>query len=177
MTTYYTVGVITKPHGLRGEVRVYSRTDFPELRFGQGSILWVRKTGQSPIAEVEVQSGRKHQNMWIVSFKDLTTVHDVEHWRSMELCIPDTALAPLPEGAHYIHELVGLDVYKDDGTYIGELTDVLTPGANDVYVVRRATSSSDILLPAIPSCILRVDVQSKCMTVHLLPGLIDDDGE
>lgn len=175
MTTYYTVGVITKPHGLRGEVRVYPRTDFPETRFRPGSVLSIRQAGGTPIAQVEVRSGRPHQNIWIVGFKGLTTVHDIEHWRQMELCISDEELVPLPEGSYYIHELVGMHVYLDDGTYAGELREVLTPGANDVYVVRGPISESDILLPAIPSCILRVDVTSKRMTVHLLPGLLEDD--
>lgn len=177
MTAYYTVGVITKPHGLRGEVRVYPRTDFPEVRFHSGSKLYVRKEGGSPIAEVEVESGRKHQNMWIVAFKNLQTVHDVEHWRSMELCVPETDLMPLPEGTHYIHELIGLKVFTEDESFVGELRDVLTPGANDVYVVRDPITHEDILLPAIPSCILNVDVAAGKMLVHLLPGLLGDDDD
>jgi 16S rRNA processing protein RimM len=158
-------------------MRVFPRTDFAEKRFAAGSKLFVRPEGGNPIAEVEVRSGRAHQNMWIVGFKDLTTVHDVERWRGMELCISEEQLEPLPEGTYYIHQLVGLHVYTEDGEYLGDLVDVLMPGANDVYVVRLPGRKQDILLPAIPDCILSVDLAESRMTVHLLPGLIDDGEE
>ena len=177
MTTYYTVGVMTKPHGLRGEMRVYPRTDFAEERFAPGSRLYVRPEGGTPITEVEVRSGRKHQNMWIVGFKGLNSIHDVEHWRGLELCVSEEQLLPLPEGTYYIHQLVGLDVWTDAGERLGTLVEVLTPGANDVYVIRRPQRQPDVLLPAIPDCILAVDLVAKKMTVHLLPGLLDDDSE
>lgn len=175
MTAYYTVGVMTKPHGLRGEMRVFPRTDFADTRFAPGSKLFVRPEGGQPIAEVEVRSGRAHQNLWIVGFKDLTTVHDVERWRGMELCVSEAELTPLPEGTYYIHQLIGLRVYADDGIYLGELVDVLMPGANDVYVVRQSGRKDDILLPAIPDCVLAVDLVESRMTVHLLPGLVGDE--
>ncbi|WP_436663506.1 ribosome maturation factor RimM [Alicyclobacillus acidoterrestris] len=177
MASYYTVGVMTKPHGLRGEMKVYPRTDFPEKRFAAGSKLYVRPEGGSPIAAVEVRSGRQQQNMWIVGFRDLVTIHAVERWRGMELCVEEAQLEPLPEGTYYIHQLVGLQVYTEEGVFVGELKEVLTPGANDVYVVRGPLSKDDILLPAIPDCILKVDIAANRMTIHLLPGLIGDDDE
>lgn len=175
MANYYTVGVMTKPHGLRGEMKVFPRTDFAEERFAPGSRLSVRSEGQSPIAEVVVQSGRRQQNMWIVGFEQIHAIQDVERFRGMELCVSEEELKPLPEGTYYIHQLVGLQVYTDDGTHLGELTQVLTPGANDVYVVRGALQKGDILLPAIPDCILHVDLVGQRMTVHILPGLLDEE--
>lgn len=172
---YFTVGVITQPHGLRGEVKVYPRTDFPEKRFTKGSHLYVRKEGQSPFAEVVVRQGRPHQQMWIVAFTGLNNISDIEAWKGMQLCVHESQLEPLPEGTYYFHQLIGLQVRADDGTYVGELVEVLTPGANDVYVVRGPLQASDVLLPAIPSCILGVDLQQKVMTVHLLPGLLERD--
>lgn len=172
---YYTVGVMTKPHGLRGEMKVYPRTDFPEKRFAAGSTLYVRSEGASPIAELIVRSGRQQQNMWIVGFRDLHAIHDVERFRGMELCVSEEQLTPLPEGTYYIHQLVGLQVYSDEGTYLGELKEVLQPGANDVYVVRGPLKDDDILLPAIPDCVLNVDLSAKRMSVHILPGLLADD--
>lgn len=171
---YFTVGVMTKPHGLRGEMKVFPRTDFPEKRFKTGSKLYVRPEGQSPIAEVEVRTGRPQNNMWIVGFKGLQSIGDVERWRGMELAVAEEQLQPLPEGTYYIHQLVGLQVYTEDDTYLGELKEVLTPGANDVYVVRAPGTKRDILLPAIPDCILKVDLDRQQMLVHILPGLLDD---
>ncbi|WAH35464.1 ribosome maturation factor RimM [Alicyclobacillus dauci] len=177
MTAYYTVGVMTKPHGLRGEMKVYPRTDFAEKRFAPGSKLYIRAEGASPIAEVVVRSGRQQQSMWIVGFHDLNAIHDVERFKGMELCVEESQLEPLPEGTYYIHQLVGQQVYTDDGTFLGELKEVLKPGANDVYVVRGPRQKEDILIPAIPDCILSVDLVANRMTVHLLPGLLSEDDE
>lgn len=174
LSDYFTVGVMTKPHGLRGEMKVFPRTDFASKRFSAGAKLHIRPVGGTPIAQVEVQSGRRQNQMWIVSFKGLQSIHDVERWRGMELCVPETELEPLPEGSYYIHQLVGLEVQTDDGKLLGKLTDVLTPGANDVYVVR-SKQYGEVLLPAIPECVLAVDLASARMTVHLMPGLLGEE--
>lgn len=171
---YFTVGVIANVHGLRGEVKVLSRTDFEDLRFRPKSHLFVRREGQAPVQEVVVRTARRHQQFWLVAFEGLSSINDVEHWKGMQLCVHESNLPALPEGTYYVHELVGLAVYSDTGEHLGELADVLTPGANDVYVVKSPSRRKDILLPAIPDCILNVDKPSRRMTVHILPGLLDE---
>lgn len=172
---YFTVGAITQPHGLKGEVKVFPRTDFPEKRFTKGSKLYVRQEGKTPFAEATVQSSRPHQQMWIVSFEGKSTINDVEAWKGMQLCVRESQLMPLAEGTYYIHQLVGLDVYSDDNRFVGKLVEVLSPGANDVYVVRGPLQSKDLLLPAIPPCIKSVDLANRRMTVHLMEGLLEED--
>jgi 16S rRNA processing protein RimM len=174
---YLTVGVITKAHGLRGEVRVLSRTDFPDHRFRVGAKLWLREPRKTPIRELEIRSARPHKQFWLLAFTGFPSINDVEGWRGFELCVPESDRVPLPEGTYYIHQLVGLKVYSDDGRYVGELTEVLTPGANDVYVVRGPLQKQDVLLPAISECIQEVDLSKGTMTVHLMPGLLEDDAE
>ncbi|MCL6598791.1 MAG: ribosome maturation factor RimM [Alicyclobacillus macrosporangiidus] len=174
---YYTVGAITGTHGLRGEVKVVSRTDFPELRFRRGSRLYIRQPGGTPVAEVTVRSGRQHKQWWLVAFQGMLSINDVERFKGMELCVHESQLQTLPEGTYYIHQLIGLDVVADDGRRVGRLVEVLRPGANDVYVVRGPLQKKDVLLPAIPECVLDVDLAAKRMTVHLLPGLLDEEEE
>ncbi len=77
---------------------------------------------------------------------------------------------PLPEGQHYKHELLGLNVVDEHNNPLGELVEILETGANDVYIVRN-DSGKDILLPNIPSVILDLDVGARLMRVHLLEGL------
>ncbi|MCL6516457.1 ribosome maturation factor RimM [Alicyclobacillus sp.] len=174
---YYTVGVVTGTHGLRGEVKVVSRTDFPETRFRRGSRLYLRRPGSSPVSELTVRSGRPHKQWWLVAFEGLPSINDVEGFKGMELCVHESQLQRLPEGTYYIHQLVGLDVVTEDGRSVGRLIEVLRPGANDVYVVRGPLQKRDVLLPAIPDCILDVDLSANRMTVRLLPGLLDADEE
>ncbi|MBX6394541.1 MAG: 16S rRNA processing protein RimM, partial [Alicyclobacillaceae bacterium] len=88
------------------------------------------------------------------------------------LKVPESELVPLPEGTYYIHQLVGCEVVDEEGVRLGELAEVLQPGANDVYVVRRP-GRRDLLLPAIPSVIKQVSVEEKRIVVSLLEGLED----
>ncbi|MEN9616023.1 MAG: Ribosome maturation factor RimM, partial [Chloroflexota bacterium] len=73
---------------------------------------------------------------------------------------------------YFIHQLIGLTVADEAGTEIGRLTEVIQTGSNDVYVVNGP--KGEILLPVIPDVIKNVDLDGRSMTVHLLPGLIDD---
>jgi 16S rRNA processing protein RimM len=167
----YTVGVVTSTHGLRGEVRVFPRTDFPEVRFRAGSVLWL-ENGRGPLLRLCVERARKHKNMYIVKFTGVDTISQVEGWRGRKLKVPESELVPLPEGTYYIHQLVGCEVVDEEGVPLGELVEVLQPGANDVYVVRRP-GRRDLLLPAIPSVIKQVSVEEKRIVVSLLEGLED----
>jgi len=172
--TYYAVGSIIGTHGLRGEVKVFPRTDFANVRFANGSRLWIRKVGLSPFRELVVQHGRPNNKLWIVQFEGLPVINDVEHFNGMELCVTESTLQKLPEDTYYIHQLLGLRVETDDNRYVGELVEVLSPGANDVYVVRGPLQKADVLLPAIPSCVLSVDLSTQTMKVHILEGLLDE---
>ena len=75
----------------------------------------------------------------------------------------------LPEGKLYQHELFGFGVVDEDGNRLGELVEIIETGANDVYVVR--TPEGELLLPAIKSVILNIDIDAKRITAHLLEGL------
>ena len=176
-TDYFRVGIIANTHGLRGEVKVLPKTDFPDKRFSPGSHLFVQESGKTPFREVSVRSARQHQQFWLVAFEGALSISDVENLKGMELSIHKSQLQPLPEGSYYIHDLIGLRVETEDGTYAGELVDVMTPGANDVYVVRGPLQKRDLLLPAIPDCVLSVDLKFNKMVVHLLPGLLESDSD
>nr|WP_026174344.1 ribosome maturation factor RimM [Effusibacillus pohliae] len=166
------VGSLVNTQGIRGEVRVISHTDFPDKRFIKGSrLLLVHPDFPEPV-ELVVESARVHKKFYLLKFAGHPSINDVEKYKGGELMIRESDLQPLPEGSNYIFELVGCRVITEDGEELGELVEVLQPGANDVYVVR-PPKGKDILLPAIPDCIKHVDVENKLVRVHLLEGLID----
>jgi 16S rRNA processing protein RimM len=173
--SYFTVGAIAGTHGLHGEVKVLPKTDFPKLRFKQGSKLHLRKEGEPPTRELTILTSRPHKQFWLVSFEDLGGINDVEALKGFQLCVRESDLMHLPKGSYYIHQLIGLHVKADDGRDVGELIEVLTPGANDVYVIKGPLQSRDVLLPAIKECVLQVDLDSQEMLIHLLPGLLEAD--
>ena len=173
MSEMFTVGTIVGPHGLKGEVKVFSRTDYPELRFAPGSRLLVFRQGQDKSEELVIKSSRIHKSLYLVLFEGFESVELVEKMRGAELKVLRSDAPPLPEGEYWIDDLINCQVVAESGEVLGQITDVLTPGANDVYVVRKP-GRKDILIPAIPQCVLNVDVENKRMLIHLMPGLIDE---
>lgn len=171
--TYFNVGKIVNTQGLQGELRILSVTDFTEERFKKGSVLALFDPKDCFVMDVEVASHRKHKNFDIVKFKGLYHINDVEKYKDYSLKVAEENLSDLAEDEFYYHEIIGLDVYEND-VLIGQVKEILQPGANDVWVVKRQ-GKRDLLLPYIPPVVLQVDVPNKRIDVELLEGLDDED--
>lgn len=167
----FAVGQIIGVHGLRGEIKLDLYTDFPE-RFAPGERVMMG----AELAEVEIESVRTHQKFLLIRFKGIDDRTAAEMLRGQWLFVDEEDAAELEEGAYWIHDLIGLQVVEEAGASLGVIVDVLSTGANDVYVVRPPAGQNrgqDILLPAIPDVIRAVDVAGGVMTVHLIEGLVD----
>lgn len=161
------VGVITTTHGVRGEVKVYPTTD-PERFLDLDYVIL--DTGREQ-KRLDVKNVRFFKNLVIMKFKGIDNINDVEPWRQKELWVPREEAQELDEDEYYIADLIGMDVFLEDGSAFGTIRDVMETGANDVYVVED-THGEEILLPAIHDCILDVDVENNRMTIHLMKGLL-----
>lgn len=170
---YYNVGKIVNTQGLQGELRVMSVTDFAEERFKKGSKLSLFDEKDQFVMEVEIASHRKQKNFDIVKFKGLYHINDVEKYKGFSLKVAEENLADLEDGDFYYHEIIGLKVYEKD-QLLGVISDILQPGSNDVWVVKRK-GKRDLLLPYIPPVVLHVDVAAGRVDVELLEGLDDED--
>lgn len=171
MEKLYNVGKIVNTHGIRGEVRVMSVTDFPELRYQKGAILLLERKNKDSI-ELTVASHRKHKNFDLLTFESHPTIESVEHYRDGILKIKESQLTDLPQNEFYFHEIIGLTVVTEEGREIGKIKEILQPGANDVWVVRRE-KQKDLLIPYIDECVLKIDLEENKVTVHLMEGLED----
>lgn len=163
------VGVITSTHGVRGEVKVFPTTD-DAARFKKLKKV-ILDTGKENI-ELEIAGVKFFKNMVILKFKEFDNINDVEKYRQKKLYVTRENAVKLKKNEYFIADLIGLTVQTDDGETLGELTDVLQTGANDVYVIQTA-DGEEILLPAIKECIKEVDVEGRSMLVHMMPGLRD----
>lgn len=170
---YFKVGKIVNTQGLQGELRVLSVTDFADERFKKGNQLSIFSEQDEYLLDVEVASHRKQKNFDIVKFKGLYHINDVEKYKGTVLKVAETNLSELAEDEFYYHEIIGLDVYEDE-VFIGKISEILQPGANDVWVVKRQ-GKKDLLLPYIPPVVLNVDVEGKRVDVSLMEGLDDED--
>ena len=166
MEDYLMVGVIANTHGVRGEVKVYPTTDDVN-RFKKLKEIYM---GDEK-APLHIQSVKFQKNMVILGFKEFTTLNEVEGLRNKELFVDRAHAVKLQKDEYFISDLIGMKVVTDEGADLGELTDVMTTGANDVYVVK-TTDGKEVLLPAIKECVLNVDMNERVMSVHIMEGLL-----
>ncbi|MTT32298.1 ribosome maturation factor RimM [Terrilactibacillus sp. BCM23-1] len=173
MLDWLYVGKIVNTHGIKGEVRVISESDFTDERFAEGSKLYIHNEKNKRYQPIFVQSYRRHKQFDLLTFQGYPTINDVEPLKGCKLFISTEQLSDLEEDAFYYHEIIGCTVVSEEGTVLGEIKEILSPGANDVWVVK--TKGKDILLPYIGDVVKEVNIENKQVIVHLLPGLIDDE--
>lgn len=161
---YLAVGLIRSAHGLRGEVRLELLTDFPE-RFQPELRLYLGPE-QLPFT---VERLRLHRGYGILKLAEVGDRTEAEALRGMTAFVPREEAVSLEEGTYYEHQIVGLSVHTTEGKSLGRVKEILYTGANEVYVVEGLRG--EVLLPAIPECILDVDLERGRLTVQLLPGL------
>lgn len=165
------VGVITSTHGVRGEVKVFPTTDDVK-RFKRLKEV-VLDTEKEKIT-LEIEGVKFFKQMAILKFKGLDNVDDVVKYRQKSLYVNRKDAVKLNKDEYFIADLIGVTVYDEAGEKIGTLQDVLTTGANDVYVVQReGAEAKELLLPAIKQCVLDIDIEERRMTVHVMEGLLD----
>ena len=167
MEDYFRVGVIANTHGNRGDVKVFPTTEDPKRVKGMKEIIL--DTGNEKKV-MEVASARFFKNMVILKFKGIDSINDIEKYKGRDLLVTRENAIPLEEGEYYIADILGATVVTEDGEKFGVLKDVLTTGANDVYVVEH--EGKEVLLPVIPDCVLSRNMDTKVVTVHIMEGLL-----
>ncbi|ASS91580.1 MAG: ribosome maturation factor RimM [Bacillaceae bacterium] len=168
---WFQVGKIVNTHGIRGEVRVVSVTDFPDERYKRGNRLYIFQKDKEPV-EVIVKSHRIHKNFDLLSFEGYDSINEVEPFKGSDIKVPESQLGSLDEGEYYFHEIIGCSVYTEDGDELGIINEILTPGANDVWVVKRK-GKKDLLIPYIEDVVKHIDVKEKRVIIFPMEGLLD----
>jgi 16S rRNA processing protein RimM len=172
MTIEVVVGVVGRPHGLRGEVTVEPRTDEPDRRFAPGQAL--RAEGSS--RQLTVASMRRHDGRLLVRFAGLGDRASVEAVRGVLLVADvDADERPLEPAEFYDRQLVGLRVQMPDGTAVGVVVSVLHPPGQDLLEVR--TTNQIRLVPFVAALVPEVDLDRGVLTVANLAGLLSEDEE
>lgn len=164
---YLAVGLLRRPHGLFGDLLMELYTDFPE-RLRPGTEVFLGEA----YAPMRVDRVRHHNDGLLIGFKGVDTPEAAGKFRNTLVSVPATDRPALPEGEYYHHQLVGLRVESETGVQLGQLTEIMVTGANDVYVVSDE-AGRELLLPAIEEVILSVDLDAGVLKVHLIPGLVE----
>lgn len=165
------VGKIVNTHSLKGEVKVISSTDFEEQRFEKGAELLITR-GNQVVKEVTVESYRTHKNNLLVKFVGIDSIEEAEKLKNLQIKIDSENIGELEENEFYFHEIIGCEVFDENGKSLGEISEILTPGANDVWVIK-SQNGKEILIPYIEDVVKKIDVENKKIDIEVMEGLID----
>lgn len=168
MEEYLQVGVISSTHGIRGECKVYPTTDdagrFKKLK----EVLIETKDGN--VAQ-KVGQVRFFKNMVILKFRGIDTIEEMQKYKGCPLLVARKDAVKLAPGEYFLCDLIGLEVYEENGNPLGVVKEIIRTGANDVYAVEMK-NKKEVLIPNIKDCIIEVSLDKNRMTVHLLEGLL-----
>lgn len=161
---YLAIGRVARPFGVQGELRVQLFTEYPE-QLGR-----LRTVYLGPQAEPWGVAGvRLHKGNALFKLVGCDNRIEAEALRGALVQIAREDAVPLEEDEYYEHQIVGMAVVEEDGTYLGKVAEIISTGANDVFVV--AGPGGELLLPAIESVILEIDLDADQMMVHVIEGL------
>jgi 16S rRNA processing protein RimM len=163
------VGRIARPHGLRGQVIVNLDTDFPEERFQPGAELFVERGGR--VEPLTITTVRFHRERPVIGFRGIDAIDDAETLAGLELRVPLAALAALPDGVFYRHDLIGCRVETTSGGTVGVVSDVEGSMSGSRLVIDGA--AGEVLVPLAAEICREIDAAGKRIVIDPPEGLID----
>ena len=161
------VGTVVRPHGLRGEVLVYSHSDSAS-RFSRGQVL---VTGEG--RQLTIQSSRATENGLLVRFEEVSDRNATEALGKVDLFIEGSARRSLGPDEYWPDELIGLEVRSEAGDRLGTVTDVDESGIQTRLVV--GTAGGQRLVPLVAELVPEIQLRDGFLVLRTVPGLLNDD--
>jgi len=165
---FFEAGLVRRPHGVKGELLIEVDRHYLQ-QFKPGKTVFFGESHQP----VRLVSSRQHNLGLLVQFEDLNTPELAGQHRLEKIYVSSLQRGKLPAGEYYVDQILGMQVRNiDTDEGLGEVSEVIETGANDVYVVT-SSSGQDLLLPVIKDVIKKIDLEKGEILIHLLPGLIE----
>jgi 16S rRNA processing protein RimM len=165
---YVLIGEIIGTHGIKGSNKFRSYAESPDV-FEPGRFILIRESsGRETSREISWVKHRSRTSL--LSFKGVNDRNQAEILLGAELFIPKAELPQLENGSFYWFDLIGIEVFTTEEVYLGRIESIIETGSNDVYVVKNR--QKEVLIPALESVIIAVDLEQKRMQVDLPEGLI-----
>lgn len=155
------LGVVSRPHGIAGEVRVHLYNPHSTLLEQLAEVFVLSEKDETP-SLVKVLSARRGPKALLMRFAGVESHGDADALRGLTLCVPREALPPLEEGEYYHADLIGLPAYEGDRA-VGDIVDVLDYPS--VACLRIKADGGFLEVPMLPKWLERVDVEGG--KVHL----------
>ena len=160
---FITIGRILTTWGVKGKLKVKLETDFPQ-RFTPGSKVYINRQPMT------IDSAEWHGDKLVFKLNTIDSIEDARKLRGKAIEIHRNQVHPLPEGQYYHFQLIDLEVWTTQGELLGSITEIITTGSNDNYVVRGA--KGEILIPAIEDVVKSIDLDKGCLVIEPIEGLL-----
>lgn len=167
MQKYFEVGQIVNTFGIKGQLKVKPFTDDMK-RFEELKTVYICKKNE--MKKVEIEDVKYNKQCVLLKVKGIEDLTEAEKYKGLFLKIDRKNAKKLPKDTYFIADILGLEVYTDEGELLGKVDDIFPTGANDVYVVKNELGKQ-ILLPSIPEVLKEIDLEKGKVIVHLIEGL------
>lgn len=161
------IGQIVNTYGIKGFLKVVPYTD-DITRFESLKSIYVET--KNSLKTFIIEEVKYSKNLVLLKLKGIDDINSATIYKNCYLKIDRKDAVELPEDSYFIIDLIGITVYTDRHKELGNIVDVYSTGANDIYVVKNELGKQ-VLLPAIGEVIKNVDIKDKKMIVHLIEGL------
>ena len=160
------IGKVIKPHGLKGELKFMPFVREAEIYRN------IKRVALDDSAKVvkQIQFFRGHESRLIIKFKDCDSIEEASKLSGSEVYVHRDDFESLPDGDHYWFEILGLQVYDEEGKHYGRIVEIMETGSNDVYVVQ--DGKKELLLPMIESVVKTIDIKENKLIFHVVEGLL-----
>ena len=165
---YFEVGQIVNTFGIKGFVKVKPFTDNID-RFEELKYVLIQKDKQ--LIQMQIEEIKYKDMLVLLKLKGIEDINMAEKLKGCYLKIKREDSKKLPEDTYFIADLIGLDVYTDEGNLLGKVDDIYNNKSSDIYVIKDELGKQ-ILLPATKEVIKQVDIENEKIVVHLIDGLI-----
>lgn len=163
----FNMGKIVNTHGVKGEIKLYPFSDDLD-QFEDFEYFYLEGEGKTKFI---IQSTRVHKNMVLVKFKGFDDINKVLELVGKNVYIERKDVPDDGEG-HYIVDLIGCEIFDDQGEFVGHLEDVLQNSAQDLYVIRKVSDNQTFYLPVVDAFVKSIDIANRKIIVHLIEGIM-----
>ena len=164
---YISIGKITGLHGLQGNLKVYSYSNSLDP-YECGCEVWIKNTAGAG-KSYTIRMAKPYKKGILLTLEEIADINAAEKLLGSELCVSRELLPDLDEDEFYWFEIIGLQVFSKEGDSLGTVKSIVPTGSNDVYVVKK--KGKELLIPALESVIVSVNLERNSMTVDLPEGL------
>ncbi len=166
------LGIIRKPHGVRGEASVEPWTDSPD-RFAELKTVTLVSPDESETREATIEASRAHGDRALVKFASIDSPEDLRNLQDWTIEIPEEEARALEENEYFLHDLVGLTLIDGDGRERGVVKNVSEGGGGVLLTIDGPNGEFDV--PFAAAICTNIDLAARKMTVNLPEGIDDLD--